>query len=67
MRERSFLYHKKAEINKERRCWGQELVLRRLVYVVSNNEYLPVEERGNIINSGTAKLHKLQPEKQPDT
>ena len=34
--------------------------------VVSNNEYLPVEERGNIINGGTAKLHKLQPEKQPD-
>ena len=33
---------------------------------VSNNEYLPVEERGNIINGGTAKLHKLQPEKQPD-
>ena len=28
---------------------------------VSNNEYLPVEERGNIINGGTAKLHKLQP------
>ena len=38
-----------------------------LIESVSNNEYLPAEEGGNIINSGTAKLHKLQPEKQPDT
>jgi len=34
---------------------------------VSNNEYLLKEEKGNIINGGATKLHKLQPEKQPDT
>ena len=41
--------------------------LQRPVTTVSSNEYLPVEERGNIINGGAAKLHKLQPETQPNT
>ena len=39
----------------------------RYIFVVSNNEYLLKEEKGNIINGGAVKLHKLKPEKQPDT
>ena len=38
-----------------------------MVFFVSNNEYLLKEEKGNIINGGATKLHKLQPEKQLDT